>query len=590
MGYLAALMLLMLFAVLSSGGTQTLDLNELAQGGAQVFRVIAYGQIILVCLLAPLLMAAALGNEQQNETYEILLTTPLSSAQIVLGALVGRWFFIASLLLSGLPLFAVLLLFGGVPLTSVFVAFGVALATGLFVGSVAVTISVFRLGGRRTVFGFVIAVAGYLVGAYALDLLLLRRLGTSIGTTTWLTPLHPLLVLESVVQQVSYAPPTPAQLLGKPELVQWYRTQPVPVFMLLSFGGSVFLMLLSALALRPVSQGQWAWMRSLSELLAGKSHRPGRTVGKHAIAWRETHARSRGLLPWVARLGYLALSGGLAAVLIAAYHTGSLPQITTISGNARGVMPAEEVFQGALMVLLLIQVAVLALIAIYVSAASVSKEREDGTLDLILTTPVTPKQYIWGKLHGLVRSLVVLVFGPVVTLGVIAGYSLIGVSRGWASAQYSVAGTNPGAFIDAPLALPESPVLMVLFLAPFVAACAAFGMSRSLVSKTVIGAVGQSIGMAGVLVLILGVCGYSAANSIPVLGPILNAMSPATSLFMLVDPWSSVAGFPENPVAGRIAMLVGAAISAAIYGLIVYSMVLAMVRSFDHSVRKLSGR
>ena len=36
-----------------------------------------------------------------------------------------------------------------------------------------------------------------------------------------------------------------------------------------------------------------------------------------------------------------------------------------------------------------------------------------GTLDLLLTTPITPNKYIWGKVRGLVSFLVLLVAVPV---------------------------------------------------------------------------------------------------------------------------------------------------------------------------------
>ena len=82
-------------------------------------------------------------------------------------------------------------------------------------GAVAITLSVLRAGGRKAVFLFVIAVAGYLVAAYLLDVGLLRRLDAE-AYTTWLTPLHPLLVLESSLLGGSYRPPPPGVLTGLP--------------------------------------------------------------------------------------------------------------------------------------------------------------------------------------------------------------------------------------------------------------------------------------------------------------------------------------------------------------------------------------
>jgi hypothetical protein len=58
---------------------------------------------------------------------------------------------------------------------------------------------------------------------------------------------------------------------------------------------------------------------------------------------------------------------------------------------------------------------------------------------------------------------------------------------------------------------------------------------------------------------------------------------------MLVDPYQRIEGFAAGPRFGRVSLGVGAAIAAAGYGTIVYAMILGMVRSFDQTVRKLSG-
>ncbi|MEO1237894.1 MAG: hypothetical protein AAFX76_14005, partial [Planctomycetota bacterium] len=112
MGYLGLLVILVVIGLLSGGGlAESVSMGELAKAGSQVFRLVAYGQVLGVCLLAPLFMAGAIASEQSGKTYNILLTTPLSNLQIVLGSLVGRLFFVLALLLSGLPLFAVVLVF-----------------------------------------------------------------------------------------------------------------------------------------------------------------------------------------------------------------------------------------------------------------------------------------------------------------------------------------------------------------------------------------------------------------------------------------------------------------------------------------------
>ncbi len=606
MGYLGVLILLVLFGLLTGGGLKPdLALNDLAQAGAQVFRIVAYGQVILVCLLAPLFMAATISSEQQGETYDILMTTPLSSLQIVLGSLMGRLFFVLALLLSGLPLFSILLLFGGVPITSVWSAMTVAAMTALFMGAVAVTLSVLRAGGRKAVFGFVIAVAGYLMAAYLLDVIVLRRLTPTVGTSTWLTPLHPLLVLEATVDRANYRPPTPGELVGMPGMAKWYLANPLAAYSLLTGLLSVVMIGFSAVALRKIGQGDW-WPVLLLRKLTGSAElrqRAGRTVWEKPIAWREANTRGRGLSAILGRWGYAAVCWVGAAVLLGMYHFQNLPSLpnqnATPAMRATGqftpnaIMDPAQVFQAGLSVLLMLEIAVVTLVAVYMSAGCVSKEREDGTLDLILTTPVTPKQYVWGKLRGLVRFLSLLIAVPVGTLALVAVYSGLGMLLGWTGATYAhttfLQGSSNRITVDAMLMRPEAPVLLAVMLTAFVSLCVAVGMNFSLKAKGVLGAVAQTLGIVGVLGVLLGFCGWAIAGSLPVVGPAINAFSPMTNVFMLVNPHDNVAGFTREPIAGRLVLTVSAALVAGGYGVIVYAVVLSMVKNFDHTVRRLSG-
>ena len=172
--YLAVLIVVLLARLLLAQDAP--NLRDLAAASASAFELVAYLQVGLICVIAPVFMAGAIAQEANPRTWDILLTTPLSNLQIVLGSLGGRLFFIIALLLSGLPLFSVLLIFGGVPVSSVFLSFATAAFTALFVGSIAVAMSVLRIGGRKAIFGFVIGVIAFLVAAYALDIVVVRRL------------------------------------------------------------------------------------------------------------------------------------------------------------------------------------------------------------------------------------------------------------------------------------------------------------------------------------------------------------------------------------------------------------------------------
>src|ERR1044071_6509394 len=121
MGYLAAMIAVLLLVLMSEVGSGSLSLRNLANGGATMFQWVSYLQVGLICILTPVFMAGAIAQEANPQTWDILLTTPLNSLQIVLGNLFGRLFFVLALLFSSLPLFAVTQYFGGVTGASIFI-------------------------------------------------------------------------------------------------------------------------------------------------------------------------------------------------------------------------------------------------------------------------------------------------------------------------------------------------------------------------------------------------------------------------------------------------------------------------------------
>ncbi|MEM6393572.1 MAG: ABC transporter permease subunit [Planctomycetota bacterium] len=597
MGYLGVLIGLVLIGLLSGDALQgTLALDELAKSSALVFQIIAYGQVILICLLAPLFMAGTIASEQSGKTYNILLTTPLSNLQIVLGSLVGRLFFILALLGSGLPLFAVLLVFGGLPAGNVGVCFGVAAMTALSVGSVAVTLSVLRVGGRKAVFAFVIGIAAFLVLFYLLDFLLLRRLASGTaweGRTTWVTPVHPLLVLTAYLNRANYAPPEPELLAGYPALVRFYLGRPFETFIWLGGVLSVVLLLFCSLGVRKVGTGQGpvvAWIRGKLRLRVGgeERRRVARDLGTgNPVAWREANTRGKLAAGIVARYGFLVLGLSGAGLLLLRLHWD--PSWAS-GGVSTGQVAPHEWFREALLAILLIEVMVISLVAIYMSAGSVSREREDGTLDIMLTTPITPRAYVWGKLRGLVAFLSVLIAVPVLTLGLVAGYAWIGGRLSWPAATYTHTDVASGEVTaGVPLVYPEAAVVFAMMFIPFVAVCVAWGMLFSLGSRSVLGAVTKNMAIVGTLALVSGFCGFSAAGTIPLVGPAINALSPTTNMLMLTDPFNRIRDFGTGPTGGRLLLGLSALSAAGVYGLVVWSLVSGMVRGFDQTVRRLSG-
>src|SRR4051812_11011485 len=169
--YLGLLVFVVLMSLISSNTSvgQGTSLNDLAKMSAQIFQRMSYLQLGLVALLAPIFTAGAITQEKDSQTYDILLSTPLTNGQIVLGSLLSRLFFVIALLVSGIPIFSITQIFGGVSINSIVKSFAIAAATTFVTGSLAMAIATFKVGTRRTIFSFYLFIVIFLVGGILLD-------------------------------------------------------------------------------------------------------------------------------------------------------------------------------------------------------------------------------------------------------------------------------------------------------------------------------------------------------------------------------------------------------------------------------------
>lgn len=580
--YLAVLILVLLWAVLGNTQGGQVSYRELASSGATSFAWVAYLQVFLICILSPVFMAGAIAQEANPRTWDILLTTPMSKLEIVLGNLLGRLWFVLALLFASLPLFALTQFFGGVPGRSILASYLVAAGAALLVGSIAIALSVSRLVGQRAVFAFYVSVMTYLATTIAVDAWLRSRgLGAGLNGqgVTWVTAANPFLALRSLLSPTSY----PAAEIGSYAGLKALALEtPVRAWTWGTILISLFLVLASTLTVRAGGLRQIAsgangipWYRRVMGLGAkGAEHRPPRTVWANPIAWREAAARNATFWRILARWSFIALGLITGLVIVILYHTQTL-DATDFRFVVRSVV-FTEVF-------------VIALVAINMAATAVSREREDGTLDLILTTPITPGMYLAGKLRGLVAYLLPLIAVPVFTVGVAGVYALLfnTIREGGTMVNEGV----PGGTIPVPVVLPEAGLIATLVLVPFAAFCVMVGLQWSLKSKGTLGSVVGTVGVVGVISGIVGLCGWAAGADLPVVGPAVAAVSPASLLDALVAPVDRMNQTVTDSGLGaaRVSLAIGAVVSAAVYIAIVYAVHTTMVRGFDFTVRKLAG-
>jgi ABC-type transport system involved in multi-copper enzyme maturation permease subunit len=246
------------------------------------------------------------------------------------------------------------------------------------------------------------------------------------------------------------------------------------------------------------------------------------------------------------------------------------------------------VVQLALLAIVGAEIAVVLLTAVSLSATAVSREREDGTLDILLTTPIQPGPYLAGKLTGMVQFLIPMLLVPFVTLGTVAVYTL---AKGFGAPQgVTITQTIGLTNTVLPLMLPEGALLVLIDLVAATSFAIMVGLQWSLRTKGTIGSVMAAIGVIGVIGLVLGVCAAALGNSIPYVGAAAAAASPLNMLFATVDPSAWIGESMKGDVgAARTSLAIGTIVASVVFGAACFGMHAAMKRSFMMTVRRLAG-
>ncbi|MFO0945581.1 MAG: ABC transporter permease subunit [Planctomycetota bacterium] len=111
------------------------DRKLLAQFGGNVFTLLTLLQFFAIYFGMPLAVHRVINDERDHGTLDLLLVSPLSDREIILGKLGSRILAVLSILIAGFPALAIILFFGGInPLAVILVAF-LSLLWAIYVGA-----------------------------------------------------------------------------------------------------------------------------------------------------------------------------------------------------------------------------------------------------------------------------------------------------------------------------------------------------------------------------------------------------------------------------------------------------------------------
>jgi ABC-type transport system involved in multi-copper enzyme maturation permease subunit len=362
-------------------------------------------QVLVTVGVSVPLIAGEVAEEKERGTLALLLTTQLESWHLLVGKLLGRGLQLLAILLTGLPLYCFAAAWVGVG-PHYLAAQVVLLVLWVYAaGAAALLTSVWCRTARGAVLGLfagvVLGVTGLLAAWWVLGEVASRRqpAWAAARAAEALAPVEFLL-----------------NCLNPLALVQWEKTG-FPLGLRLAeltlfYGGLGSVCLVVAVwRLRP------AYARSLEQAGRRGVWRWRPAVANEPVLWREHHVAglAAGLLrgpPWLLALAVAAVTAVLAWVAFG-----------VLGGGATGLpVPPEGVF----LVVVLLGVAAVAAVR---SAGAISGERERGTWEPLLLTPLTPRELIEEKFQGIVWACSPAVLVPTVPAFVVA--ALAKADGGW---------------------------------------------------------------------------------------------------------------------------------------------------------------
>ncbi|MGE0755453.1 MAG: ABC transporter permease [Pirellulaceae bacterium] len=120
---------------------ERLDLSVTNESARNLVEMFFLGQFLLVSMMAPSFAAGTITGEKERKTYEMLLASPLRPAAIVLGKMVASLAHLGVLMFSSLPIVMLCIPLGGLSLYEVLAAYlGMIIAVIVF-GAVSVACS-----------------------------------------------------------------------------------------------------------------------------------------------------------------------------------------------------------------------------------------------------------------------------------------------------------------------------------------------------------------------------------------------------------------------------------------------------------------
>lgn len=388
-------------SVVKFQGTAAYQKSRMGIAGKTIITTIVTFQFVATQLIAIIMLSTSISDEIYHRTLGVLMTTPISSFQIVMGKLFSKLLQLILLLAISLPLLAIVRVFGGVPWDYVLSSLCITLTAIIFAGSLSLYFSinnrrayvviiktVFTLG---VLFAFIPTIIGALLALLLHNFAFITRfqmLGLPILTGLF-AHLNPFGAM-SINTAVMMSPTMPAGTF----FFYW------PVHCVLMLGASALLIALCVKVVRKVALRQAVGQLELSPKrkrrkqngtlpLAGNAQELAgivRPVKGPPVLWKELRA------PMIQGAGGKNSIIGLAVTIVALLLT------YAVCDKQKCL---DEDFTHISYTLLFLLIGMV--FHMVLSAACITSEKESRAWPILLATSMDDWQILLGKAVGVFR-------------------------------------------------------------------------------------------------------------------------------------------------------------------------------------------
>jgi len=427
--YVTAMLILMCTGWMVVAGTQDIrNVGDMARFGSLLFQILAPLQLALVVFFSALLSASTVAVEKDRKTLILLLMTRLSNNELVLGKLFASLLNVIVMLAAALPVFMFIVLLGGVSFEQVGRVYAVTLISALAAGSLGSTLALWREKTFQALSMTVLTLM-FWVGIWE-GVALLDGSLAGVSYQTLATGFSPLRAIFEA---------TGPLMNSNNEL--GFLGNGVNLFLVCGLLTTILLNAVAILRIRvwnpsrelrkfaEEQTGQESIWGVKHDLDAGsltteseQSQRSGiaenarsghvdarvrtvemksRQVWDNPVLWREICTWAYGRKVLVIRLGYLVLFVMAWAALHFSITSGAA---LSHGDEVNNVIPASAKCLAPFFFLSLVIINAL-------SVNSITNERDGLSLDLLLVTDISPKEFVIGKLGGIfwiTREMVVM--------------------------------------------------------------------------------------------------------------------------------------------------------------------------------------